>query len=94
MRELMPEPQNSSGLSKQRAGSLGAVDRIAQIDLARILTSMLMGVLFFAVLTPIALAVRAAGRRPLELRIERNRPSYWRAKTSRAQQQTSMTKQY
>jgi len=58
------------------------------------LTSVMMGLLFFAILTPIALALRAAGREPLELRFQRDRPSYWRAKTSRYEQQTSMTKQY
>jgi hypothetical protein len=58
------------------------------------LTSVMMGLLFFAILTPIALAMRAVGRRPLELRFQRDRPSYWRAKTPRGERQTSMTNQY
>ena len=53
-----------------------------------------MGVLFFAIVTPIALVMRAAGRQPLELRFQRDQPSYWHTKTSRGGQQTSMTKQY
>jgi hypothetical protein len=55
---------------------------------------VMMGVLFFAIVTPIAYAMRAAGREPLELRFQRDRPSYWRAKASRGNRQISMTKQY
>jgi hypothetical protein len=58
------------------------------------LTSVMMGLFFFVILTPIALAMRAAGREPLELRVQRDRQSYWRAKTARGDQQTSMTRQY
>jgi hypothetical protein len=53
-----------------------------------------MGVLFFAVVTPIAFVMRLAGRDPLGLRFEPKRPSYWRARASRGEQQTSMKKQY
>lgn len=58
------------------------------------LTSVIMGVLFFAIVTPIALVMRAAGREPLELRFQRDQPNYWHTKASRGGQQTSMTKQY
>jgi hypothetical protein len=49
--------------------------------------------LFFAIVTPIALVMRLAGRDSLRLRFERERQSYWLRRSPRAGS-ISMTKQY
>jgi hypothetical protein len=53
-----------------------------------------MGILFFGVLTPVGIIMRIAGKDPLRLRFEPDRPSYWLARSSVAEQQTSMTEQF
>jgi hypothetical protein len=55
---------------------------------------LVMGVLFFCVLTPLGLVLRLAGRDPLRLRLDPGAPSYWIARASAAGRQTSMTRQY
>ncbi len=50
--------------------------QIGQI-LNRIVTPVVMGILFFGVLTPIALLMRWTGRRPLHLEWQPEAPSYW-----------------
>jgi hypothetical protein len=45
--------------------------------LYRVVNPLVMGLLFFLVLTPLALAMRLAGRRPLQLGSEPDSPSYW-----------------
>jgi hypothetical protein len=50
--------------------------------------------LFFAVLTPIGIVIRLAGKDPLRLRLEPRASSYWVARSSAGERRTSMTKQY
>ncbi len=45
--------------------------------LHRIVNPLVMGMLFFLVVTPIALIMRMAGKRPLDLETEPNAKSYW-----------------
>ncbi|MBF0137834.1 MAG: SxtJ family membrane protein [Magnetococcus sp. DMHC-1] len=49
--------------------------------LHRVMNPLIMGILFFVVITPISLAMRLAGKDGLRLRIDRNVPSYWIVRT-------------
>jgi hypothetical protein len=53
-----------------------------------------MGIVFFGVLTPVGMILRAAGKDPLRLRFEPDRPSYWLPRAAAGEQQTSMTEQF
>jgi Saxitoxin biosynthesis operon protein SxtJ len=59
-----------------------------------ILSLVVMGILFFAVLTPVGLVMRLAGRDPLRLRFAPQQPSYWVARNSPDGRQTSMKRQF
>jgi hypothetical protein len=54
---------------------------------------VLMGVLFFCVLTPLGLLMRVAGHDPLRLSLDRTLRSYWIERASAGGRQTSMTRQ-
>jgi hypothetical protein len=45
--------------------------------LHRIMSPVVLGVMFFAMFTPIAMITRALGRDPLKLRLDRAATSYW-----------------
>jgi hypothetical protein len=45
--------------------------------LHRIVTPIVLGLMFFATFTPIAMVARALGRDPLRLRFDREATSYW-----------------
>ena len=45
--------------------------------LARIVNPIVIGIMFFLVITPIGLMMRAAGKRPLSLRFDARAPTYW-----------------
>jgi Saxitoxin biosynthesis operon protein SxtJ len=75
-------------------GPLNRAWRWLSLQLFRIVNPIIMGVVFFAVLTPIAIAMRCAGRDPLRLRFEPARPSYWLDRASPSERQTSMTDQF
>jgi Saxitoxin biosynthesis operon protein SxtJ len=45
--------------------------------LHRIVTPIVLGLMFFATFTPIAMVARALGRDPLKLRFDRAATSYW-----------------
>lgn len=54
-----------------------------------------MAVVFFGVLTPVALVMRLSGRDPLRRRFDRDAASYWLARDSRPDRyQTAMTRQF
>jgi hypothetical protein len=63
------------------------------LALHKIVNPVVMGVLFFAVVTPIGVLMRLTSKRTLELEFEPNRSSYWIRRDS-ALQPGSMTKQY
>lgn len=45
--------------------------------LHKIMSPLIMGVLFFAVVTPVGLLMRACGKDPLRLRLDPDAASYW-----------------
>jgi hypothetical protein len=61
--------------------------------LSRIGVSLAMGVLFFVVLTPIAMIMRSIGQDLLRLRLEPAKASYWLPRPSDGRPQTSMKSQ-
>ena len=75
-------------------GPLNRAWRWLSLQLVKIVNPILMGVVFFAVLTPIAIVMRCSGRDPLRLRFEPATPSYWLNRTSSSRRQTSMTNQF
>jgi len=64
------------------------------LALHRVVNPLVMGLLFFMVITPVGLLMRLCGKRPLALEFEREAPSYWLTRDKSELQQGSMTKQY
>lgn len=62
--------------------------------LGKIVSPIALGVLFYGVLTPIGLLVRAFGKDPLRLRFDRAAESYWQARTPPGPPPDSMTNQF
>jgi len=62
--------------------------------LHRIVNPLVMGLLFFVVITPFGLVMRLFGKRPLALKFDRDAPSYWLARDARELQPGPMTRQY
>ena len=62
--------------------------------LARIVNPVVMGVLFFLVVTPMGLLMRAFGKRPLSLRFEPGAPTYWIERKPRGPSPESMRDQF
>lgn len=63
--------------------------------LGNIPSRLLLAVLFYAVVTPIGLVMRATGRDSLRLRRQPGAPSYWVARSAgRRQPPTSMKRQF
>lgn len=62
--------------------------------LSRIMTPIVMGVIFFLVVTPTALIMRARGADLLKLRIDRGAKSYWIERTPAGPDPKSMRNQY
>jgi hypothetical protein len=56
-----------------------------------IINPLVMGLMFFTVITPIALIMRALGKRPVALRGDKALDSYW---ITRTEPPGSMTRQY
>jgi hypothetical protein len=48
--------------------------------ISRVTTPLLMGVIYFGVLTPIGLLLRAARYDPMNRRLDRHAPTYWVAR--------------
>ena len=64
------------------------------LQLSRIVNPIIMGIVFFAVLTPTAIVMRCAGRDPLRLRLEPAKTSYWLDRSLPSERQSSMTDQF
>lgn len=62
--------------------------------LSRIVNPIVLGILFFAVLTPMALIARALGRDPLRLQPDRGAPSYWIDRKAEGAGAVDMRKQF
>ncbi len=50
--------------------------------LSAVVTPVVLGIVFFFVVTPIGLLLRVAGKRPLDVRFDRTRASYWQERTA------------
>ena len=75
-------------------GPLNRGWRWLSLQLSKILNPIMMGIVFFAVLTPVAMIMRLAGKDPLRLRFEPEKPSYWLARTPVSEGKTSMKDQF
>ena len=75
-------------------GPLNRTWRWLALQLSKLTTPLVMGLLFFVVIAPVGLMIRLAGKDPLRLRFERESPSYWLARPSQGDRQTSMTRQF
>jgi Saxitoxin biosynthesis operon protein SxtJ len=62
--------------------------------LHRIVNPLVMGLLFFVIITPMGLLMRLSGNRPLELKFQPGAPSYWIVRNNRERPPGSMAKQY
>lgn len=62
--------------------------------LARVTNPLVMGAIFFLVVTPLGLAMRLTGRRPLELDFDPRRSSYWKAKLPPGPPPETMRRQF
>ena len=62
--------------------------------LGRIVNPIVLGALFFLVVTPMALLMRAVGKRPLNLRFDRAAPTYWIERTPPGPSPQSMREQF
>ncbi len=51
--------------------------RLVQMPMAFVVWYTVLAILFYLVITPIALVMRLLGRDPLTRRLEPSRPSYW-----------------
>jgi hypothetical protein len=68
--------------------------RWLSLKLSRIVNPFVMGALFFAVLTPVAILMRWAGQDVLGLRVDPARASYWLPRPLGGERPTSMTNQF
>jgi hypothetical protein len=62
--------------------------------LHKIVNPLVMGLLFFFVVTPIGLLMGLLGKRPLDLQFEHERDSYWIARTPPGPPPDGMTNQF
>lgn len=62
--------------------------------LGRITTPIVMGILFFLVVTPTGLIVRALGQDPLRLRIDKTASTYWIERRPPGPDPKSMNQQF
>jgi hypothetical protein len=75
-------------------GPLNRGWRWLSLQLFQIANPIIMGLVFFVVITPIAIIMRQVGRDPLKLRFDPEKPSYWLDRMSVGERQTSMTDQF
>ena len=62
--------------------------------LHRIVSPMIMAILFFATIVPVGLLMRAVGKDPLRLKIEKDATSYWLPRSDDRQPTASMRQQF
>jgi len=76
---------------------LGPLNRTWQrfaLLLSKLTTPIVMGLLFFLVLTPLGIAMRLAGKDPLRLRFAPDSRSYWLSRQDEDGRPTAMTRQF
>jgi predicted membrane metal-binding protein len=64
------------------------------LTLNRIVSPVVLAIVFFGILTPLGLILRARGRDPLRLKLERNVTSYWIMRQPPGPKPTTMTRQF
>jgi hypothetical protein len=64
------------GISPAALAPLNRMDAF-RLLLHRIVSPLVLGVMFFGVVTPMGLVMRALGKDPLRLRFDRDARSYW-----------------
>jgi large-conductance mechanosensitive channel len=64
------------------------------LAIAKVVNPIVLAVLFFLVLTPMALVMRLIGKRPLELAPDRTVPSYWMLRERLERDASSMRRQF
>lgn len=64
------------------------------LALHRVVNPLVMGVIFFLVITPIGVLMRLCGKRPLGLEFQGGANSYWVSRDQSASQPGAMGKQY
>lgn len=62
--------------------------------LGRIVSPVVLAIMFYLVVTPVALLMRWRGSDPLRLRFDKDRPSYWIERTPPGPAQGSMRNQF
>ena len=62
--------------------------------LHRLTSPLILGFLFFAVITPVGLLMRLFGKRPLQLRFDPQASSYWTQRQPPGPDPRSMTNQF
>ncbi|CAA7613493.1 conserved membrane hypothetical protein [Candidatus Terasakiella magnetica] len=62
--------------------------------LHRVISPLVMGLMFFAVITPLALLMRALGKRPLALDRDSTAVSYWIVRTPPGPDRDSLRRQF
>jgi hypothetical protein len=62
--------------------------------LARVVNPVVVGLLFFVVVTPMGLLMRAFGKRPLSLTFDPGAPTYWIERAPRGPAPASMRDQF
>lgn len=73
----MSQPVTEAGRAAVNAGAAnGIVWRTAEV-LAGAVSLLLLGLVFFLLVTPAALVLRLTGKRPLPLGFDPKRKSYW-----------------
>lgn len=60
----------------------------------RVVSPIVLGVMFFLVVTPIGVLMRIAGKDPLRLRLDKAASSYWIDRTPPGPEPTSLTDQF
>ena len=75
-------------------GPLNRAWRRVALLLSKVTTPIVMGLMFFVVLTPVGAIMRLTGKDPLRLRFDSAAPSYWLPRSSQGERQTSMDKQF
>ena len=86
-----------SGLALVAPAVLAPLNRLwfrFGLILHRVVSPLVLGLLFFAVITPIGLLMKLLGKRPLPLGLDREASSYWTARAVGFPVPGSMRKQY
>lgn len=62
--------------------------------LSKVTTPIVMAILFFLFVTPLALLMRVCGARPLDLKFNRSAPTYWKRREGRGFKPSSLERQF